>query len=115
MFSFSAWWGRRKPQIQDAVEDAHRLAKGAAQGIKELMEDRDENGLPDLMERLARHAATIVKAMEILKPGSGRGAEKLNEARARVLDIGSRALDAWQIIEPLIEASVKAMNKRRAS
>jgi hypothetical protein len=110
---FKRLFGRAKESVENIMANAEERFAIAIDGINEVMADTDNNGLPDIAERLARHAATIVGAIDILNPNS-RGAEKLTKAREAVLGASQRGLVIWNILHPLIESAVQIRNLKGA-
>lgn len=101
-------------ESESLQETARAALVIAADRLALLLEDDDDNGLPDLAERAARYAAQIVAALEIIHGHSaGKGALKINSAMQEILAAARKGALIWNLALPFIEAAVNLLPRKR--
>ena len=108
---FKKLWGKAKeidPKV--VLQKAKDTLGDASESLAVILEDRDQNGLPDRAELIARHATQVVLALETIIPESGQGARKFQIARDEFLSASGQGTALWAVVAPWIEAAVKLMN-----
>lgn len=105
---------RAKKSAQDIAADARAALIIAADNIASVLKDADGNGLPDVAEKVARYAAQMVAALELIHgSASGAGAVKLNSAMQEVMAASRDGLAAWGLAKPFVEAAVALLPRNR--
>lgn len=114
-FNVLNWFGRAKKKTVKTAMEARAALIVASAALAKTLEDADGNGLPDVAEKVARYAAQIVDALELIHGhASGSGAVKLNDAMAEVLAVSRKGLVVWRIAAPFIEAAVGLLPRKQA-
>lgn len=112
---FKKLFSRAKKTAKELAIDARVALVVAADNIAVALEDADGNGLPDVAERVARYAAQMVSALELIYGNeSGSGAVKLNSAMQEVMASSRKGLLAWNVAKPFVEAAVALLPRKRA-
>lgn len=112
---FKKIFGKAKQTAQELEVDARAALVVAADNIAVALEDADGNGLPDVAERVARYAAQMVSALELIYGHeSGSGVVKINSAMQEVMASSRKGLAVWNVAKPFIEAAVALLPRKRA-